>query len=580
MTNAKRLNFKILTAVILLTAVLSPVFLQNANAQEVFGPPAPTTTETAAATTASNTGGILGTLGFIKNCLSAAGIIDCLLTPILWLVQGFFALFIEIAAMLVNLSFKINDSLGQNVVITGWNITNALANLGFVLFIIIIAFATVVRWPGYGLKDILWKLIAAALLVNFSLLIAFVFIDFSNVLSQYFLTAATKSGANLNSWDVGGSLANGFRIQTIQRVPDSTSAIADTAKSIINVAVIKSMSILIQIVFNFIITCTLLALAAAMMVRFVILSILLILAPMAWLLWITPATSKYWHEWWDKFIKWVFFAPAMTFFIYIALAIPQAMQLDSLSGVASKGMTNTSFIADLFVQVGNMVVIVGLLIGGLMTANKMGIAGAAMFYKGVQKAGKAAQGAVGRTAARGASYPLRTEAGRELTEKLQQAGSSSNRFVKALTRPIREIGHGISGTRRTAEKYITKPGENAVKGMSYQEMARQYGTSSGPKRAAILKQLANTQLKDGSTGMSLLPKTARGDFKEDLKRYTLLYGQHETFQKRKTAKGKTASGEEIELELPEEYGENTQNTQGQSTQKKASKLVDQFGKPI
>lgn len=64
------------------------------------------------------------------------------------------------------------DVLNLSIVKEGWNIVLNFANLGFVLAIIVIAFATIFRVESYALKQTLWKLIVAAILVNFSLFIA------------------------------------------------------------------------------------------------------------------------------------------------------------------------------------------------------------------------------------------------------------------------------------------------------------------------------------------------------------------------------------------------------------------------
>ena len=53
----------------------------------------------------------------------------------------------------------------------GLDSTIKIANLAFVLAIIVIAFATIFRWENYAAKKMLPRLIIAALLVNFSFLI-------------------------------------------------------------------------------------------------------------------------------------------------------------------------------------------------------------------------------------------------------------------------------------------------------------------------------------------------------------------------------------------------------------------------
>ncbi|MEK7496139.1 MAG: hypothetical protein AAB616_01580, partial [Patescibacteria group bacterium] len=102
-----------------------------------------------------------------------------------------------LGGLLVELALNINSQLlsRTNAVLhTGWTIALSFANLGFVLAIIIIAFATIFRIQNYAMKQVLWKLIVAALLVNFSLVIAGAFISVSDNLSEVFLAKATLKG--------------------------------------------------------------------------------------------------------------------------------------------------------------------------------------------------------------------------------------------------------------------------------------------------------------------------------------------------------------------------------------------------
>ena len=60
----------------------------------------------------------------------------------------------------------------------GWTMTRNFANLGFVLAMIFIAYATMLRLQNYDIK-MLGRLVVIALLINFSLAISGVILDFS-----------------------------------------------------------------------------------------------------------------------------------------------------------------------------------------------------------------------------------------------------------------------------------------------------------------------------------------------------------------------------------------------------------------
>ena len=78
-------------------------------------------------------------------------------------------------------------------------------NLGFILAIIIIAFATILRLESYAIKQTLWKLIVAALLVNFSLVICGGIISVSKLTTDSFYNHITAGGKTMGN--VLGTLA-------------------------------------------------------------------------------------------------------------------------------------------------------------------------------------------------------------------------------------------------------------------------------------------------------------------------------------------------------------------------------------
>src|SRR3990167_6276126 len=186
-------------------------------------------------------------------------------------------------------------------------------NLGFVLGIIVIAFATILRVESYGMKQILWKLVVAALLVNFSLVIAGAFISVSNTVADVFLDATTAD-------NLSNALANAMQPQKFLKVkadsdPSAWSFITGGLS-----AVIKFLtSLLFILIFTFLTILAFLTLFVLLLVRIIFLILLLIVSPVVWLLWIFPHTQKYWTQWWEQFIRWNIFAPAVLFFVYLTV---------------------------------------------------------------------------------------------------------------------------------------------------------------------------------------------------------------------------------------------------------------------
>lgn len=133
------------------------------------------------------------------------------------------------------------------------------------------------------------------------------------------------------------------------------------------------------------------AIAILLLVRYVSLLFLLVLGPFAFLSMILPATQKYWHDWWDKLIKWSVFFPAFSIMYYISIK-----SLITLSAQKQEADV-MDYLLSMAFMVGTLIVAQQLGIAGASTAMAYGKkwAGAAGDYakgKGMRVAGKAAEG--------------------------------------------------------------------------------------------------------------------------------------------------------------------------------------------
>jgi len=270
-------------------------------------------------------------------------------TAFIWILQTLATLVKFIAGQILTLIgyfLKIAISLNQVVMEgvagqrpvaeIGWQITRDVANLGFVVVIIIIAFATIFRFKQYAAGRLLPKLIAAAILVNFSFAIVGMMVNFTNTVMNFFLQPITNGSA-----DIGSVLNNSFQlsqvettlagenqsISTPEGLKEATKGKNDDKVAQLFAAIIRLFFI---ITFYTLLGISLLALAIMLLIRYVYIIILAILSPFVFLLWVTPKMERYMNEWWDKLISWTFFAPAMAFFIYVAVqAAPQIQYLSS-----------------------------------------------------------------------------------------------------------------------------------------------------------------------------------------------------------------------------------------------------------
>lgn len=320
--------------------------------------------------------------------------------------------FIIITAAFMQLMIDVNSGVLHSApVLTGFPIALNVANLGFVLAIIVIAFGTILRYESYQAKKTLVKLIAAALLVNFSMLIIGVFIDFSNVVSGFFFDRAAFTGNRADfSKDLAESL-NVSKLNAPKAKGDGTENLRDlntldalTAEGFKFLLTLSASAIL-----GFLIIVTFIAYAVMITVRYVALIVLIILMPLAWLFWVIPDLSGLTRKWWDNFMKWIFFLPAASFFLYLFVKSSADMKQFIANSLDKNDPAQAGELL-LVIQNGmltylQILAMVGLLLGGLIAANKMGVMGASaalsIAERGMRKIGLAPV-AAGRRAARAA----------------------------------------------------------------------------------------------------------------------------------------------------------------------------------
>lgn len=331
--------------------------------------------------------GLLVVVGFLVPHFVHGAWFDSLANPSMfwvWPIQlvGFMlysilGLIIQFGGWLIGVALKLNMGVTTDPLVSvGWTISRDIANLGFVLVMIVVAFATIVNNQQYGYKKLLANLIIAAILVNFSLAIAGVFIDFSHVLTNFFLSKMTDKTIGLPE-----RLAAAMKPQNLimgdisdPLPPDpsqQTGALTDFGQAalqpILELGFIIAFSAVTAVVF--------LTIAVMFIIRYVYLAFLLLVAPLAWLFWIVPGYSGTFSTWWSKFMQQTLFAPAVTFALYLALA-----SNDALGEFLKKMDPGTAFKAgalqSIMQQGAHMVILTGIIIGGLILANHMGAVGA------------------------------------------------------------------------------------------------------------------------------------------------------------------------------------------------------------
>lgn len=287
---------------------------------------------------------------------------------------------LKITGKFIDFALSLNQTIyaDGSLAKLGFDLSLQMTNLLFVVAIIVIAFLIMLRRGG---NELIPRLIIVALLINFSFLIATTFIKVSDGVTQVFLDASVGD----SSWvkmtdrftsaflDIGethdddGNLEKAWNF--IKTSFSGKSWLLDIA------------GLLFGVVFAFISIFTLGAVGIMFLIRYIYLTLLTIVLPFALVGLIFPNMGKWWEGWTKQFTRWLFFGPAMGFFIYLAFALldeKYVVPIDSSTGI--------------FANIGNFIVILAILTGGMIAANNLGIAGAGAAMGGLKKSQAWAQG--------------------------------------------------------------------------------------------------------------------------------------------------------------------------------------------
>ena len=204
-----------------------------------------------------------------------------------------------------------------------WNSLRLLADVLFVVIFLIVIFAQTLQFElsAYAIKKMIPKLVASAILVQFSFVLSSAIIDAGNILGAGVgqLIGATIHGGATASFDVGTLSVNLL----------GGSILVGLAAVAWEMAFPLFLMVIISI-FAMILTLAL---------RYVILGVLIVVSPLAFAAWVLPNTERYFNTWLSTLIKLVLMYP-----IIIAL-LSLAANVDGL--IPAAAATNPSVTASI-----------------------------------------------------------------------------------------------------------------------------------------------------------------------------------------------------------------------------------------
>jgi hypothetical protein len=336
-------------------------------------------------------------------------VIGNVLNAILSAVAALLGVVMSLAGAIFNYAVYpvLNITEMPRIVDIGWGIIRDICNMFFILILIVIALAAILRIESYDYRHLLGELILMAILVNFSKVIAVTIINFVNLIAAMFYA----DGLGIHILKSMLTIANPINdMNAIQQGGWSGGLVMGLSK----------------IIFMFVGTVVFLALAGLFIVRLIGLYVLVIFSPLAYVLDILPGTKHFAHEWWQWFVKYLIWAPVALFMIRLTITVVK----DRSTFIISPGSDSAFF----------YFILCALLGAAFIVAEEAGMVGS-----------KAIVGAAEKAAHFASEYTLRGEpiahAGQFARWATGKAGVNGGQGWKGLE----NLGHRITGATAKVE---------------------------------------------------------------------------------------------------------------------------------
>lgn len=269
-----------------------------------------------------------------------------------------------------------------------WKVIRDVSNMAFIFVLLYAAIQTILG-IGKDTQRLIVRVVAVAILINFSLFFTKVVIDISNVLALTFYDAMVPNAAvqgltnvNVSVTSVGGvpvptltsGLSDAFmNALNLQNLYDLGKGQTLDWGGLIGTGVMGTILLLIAAFVFF-------AIALMFIIRYVILIIVLILSPIAFIAYILPQAEKLRNKWSEALFGQAFFAPIYMILTWVTLKVLSGITSShvfgtsgSLSNIGNVGATiasNANNAQGLFATIINYVVVIIFLIASLILAKE------------------------------------------------------------------------------------------------------------------------------------------------------------------------------------------------------------------
>ncbi|MCL5667191.1 MAG: type IV secretion system protein [Patescibacteria group bacterium] len=389
------------------------------------------------------------------------------------------------------LSIHVYTDVFVAVIYPGWIVIRNVCNIVFIVALIAIAMGTLFRVESYQFRHLLVQLIIAALLINFSLVIAQAVLGLADTVQAQFLPDNLTVVRSL-----GRDMMLSYRDNSSGSITGVTSvSMSSLAMNGTFATTVKPLFYLALALGSFAVFA---AITAYLVIRVVALWILLMVSPIAYAAGVLPTTSHYRSEWWGQFIKYAFFTPIMAFFLNIAALINDQQANNPVLKTVSSADFGGSTVAPFVFKVGSNILLLIFLVVALKVAEQFGIAGASTINKWAKEGIYAPFKGAGFLAQRGKGWATRKWNEKTVHWFLEGEGEKKPR--SALSKAAFAMLNPVSffkGWGKRAEELQHEAQEIAhAGGREVAEQMLTMGKLKIPYRQFVERSAENNYLKD------------------------------------------------------------------------------------
>ncbi len=324
-----------------------------------------------------------------NSCDSFFTLGSCLLKTVAGFILTFANLLLGVAGALLNwvvikTVFQFGNLIGNSPgLLLAWGIMRDIGNMLLLFGFIFMGLATILDLHSFPTRKAIPQLLIFAVLMNFSLFAAEAVIDTSNALSSVFYSQANTDPC----LDISGGIfsAVGISEQDAKCIVDygiaghimQSTGLASLFKVNGNLGV-EAVTFIGLALFSTIGAIVMFAAAIMLVIRVVVLSFLMVSAPIGFAGMAIPPLRRFANDWWSKLISQAFFAPVLFLLLFISLKITDGF-ITGGSGTTAVGLAGaiTSPDASAMGTIMIFTIVIGFLVASLVAAKSLGAAGAA-----------------------------------------------------------------------------------------------------------------------------------------------------------------------------------------------------------